>query len=103
MHRLNKDAVLTDVCPASQKLAAVDFIINFAYEVNPRAFSLRTLGHKLAMSIFLRSQLLRYQPTIEKEFHSESSDSAIARCVSGFPRKMKDSNTPKWVLVLRPD
>ena len=44
---MNKQAILTNVCKPSQELGAVDLIINFAYEVNPRAFSLRNLGHKL--------------------------------------------------------
>jgi len=47
MHRLNKEAVLTNVCPPSQTLGAINLIINFADEVNPRAFSLKNLGHKI--------------------------------------------------------
>jgi hypothetical protein len=53
VHRLDKQAALTNVCPLSQKLGAIDLIIDFAYEVNPRAFSLRNLGHRLNRSDLL--------------------------------------------------
>jgi hypothetical protein len=40
MHRLNEEAVLTNVSPATHMVGAIDLIINFIYEFAPRAFSL---------------------------------------------------------------
>src|SRR5262249_55953047 len=47
MHRLNEQAVLTNVCELSETLRVIDLVISVAYEVNPWAFSLRNLGHKI--------------------------------------------------------